>query len=90
MKNNYDFDTVTKMVSELKQKMRNGTVKFKYFKKNGDIREAVGTLNSDVYGEENKPNGNGGKTPDNQIRYFDVNSNGWRSFLIENFISYDE
>ena len=82
-------ELVKSMAFELKAKMREGEVKFKYTKKNGEIREALGTLNSDVYGKKNEPTGNGYKAPENQIRYYDLNSNGWRSFLIDNLISYE-
>ena len=74
-------ELVKSMAFELKAKMREGEVKFKYTKKNGEIREALGTLNSDVYGKENEP--------ENQIRYYDLNSKGWRSFIIDNLISYE-
>lgn len=89
MKSTGDKELVKNMVFELKAKMREGEVKFKYTKKNGEIREALGTLNSDVYGKENEPIGKGYKAPENQIRYYDLNSNDWRSFLIDNLISYE-
>ena len=82
-------ELVKSMAFELKAKMREGEVKFKYTKKNGEIREALGTLNSDVYGKENEPKGNGYSVPENQIRYYDLNSKGWRSFIIDNLISYE-
>lgn len=82
-------ELVKNMAYELKAKLREGEVKFRYAKKNGEIREALGTLNSDVYGKENEPTGNGRSVPENQIRYYDINSKGWRSFIIDNLIDYE-
>ena len=73
--------------------MRNGVVEFSYTKKDGSTRVAKGTLNFDIMGEENQPkNGVGspkngvGYDSDTTTRYFDINSNGWRSFKNDNFI----
>ena len=42
-------------------------------------------------GEDNAPKGNKEIiVPDNQIRYYDTDSNGWRSFLVENFIDWKD
>lgn len=70
----------------LKKELHKRTVKFKYNKKDGSVREAKGTLNSFIYGKENEPSGTGRPIPENQIRYFDMDANGWRSFLVENLI----
>lgn len=77
-----------KILSErLKSKLHETSVVFKYKKVNGDIREAYGTLNIDIMGEENAPTNKNYNISDDVIRYFDLNSNGWRSFRIENLIS---
>ena len=78
-----------KEIEEFKKALHKDSVKFKYRKKNGEEREAFGTLNIDIMGEENAPSGNGKEYPENQIRYFDLVSNGWRSFLSENLISWE-
>ena len=72
--------------------LRKGKVKFTYRKKDGSLREALGTLHKETMGEENYPsNGNTeSKGPENQIRYYDLNSNGWRSFLSENLLGWDD
>lgn len=75
------------MVDELKEKLRNGEAKFTYKKKNGEERTAHGTLNKEIYGETNEPKGTAKSVPENQVRYFDLDSNGWRSFITENLIS---
>ncbi len=86
MKSLTDEEIVNDMIMKLKHRMKTDKVSFKYTKKDGSIRDAVGTLNSEIYGSENEPSGSSKSIPENQVRYFDVNSNGWRSFLVENFI----
>lgn len=79
----------TEYITKFKNALHKRIVEFKYNKKNGEIRTAHGTLNIDLMGEENAPRGvDGYNSPDNQIRYYDTDSNGWRSFLIENFIDW--
>lgn len=77
------------LVKYLKELLHAGKVTFWYTKKNGETREALGTLKQEIYGEENAPKGTEKKYPDNVIRYYDLNSNGWRSFLEENLQSVD-
>jgi hypothetical protein len=71
-------------IEDFKNELRNRIVEFKYTKKNGDIRTARGTLNVDIMGNDNIPKGTGYDIKDNNIRYYDLNSNGWRSFLTKN------
>lgn len=81
-----------KVLSErLKAKLREGGVVFKYKKVNGEIREAYGSLNPSIIGEENIPQRSSGYNfSEDVIRYFDLNSKGWRSFRIENLISIED
>ena len=72
-------------IKDFKKALHNGVVEFSYFKKDGSIRDAKGTLSKEVYGEEHEPKGTGYSTPDNVVKYYDLNSEGWRSFLFENF-----
>ena len=74
------------LANALKKELHKRTVKFKYNKKDGSVREAKGTLNSFIYGKENEPAGSSRSVSENQIRYFDIDANGWRSFLVENLI----
>lgn len=76
-----------KLVELLKTKMREGEVQFIYKKKNGEERMALGTLNKELYGKENEPKGTDVVWPENVIRYYDMNSAGWRSFIAENLVS---
>jgi len=76
---------------EIKERLHSeNPVKFSYKKKNGEIRTATGTLNVDVMGEENAPSGKLDSYNEDTIRYYDLNSEGWRSFLVENFIEFLE
>lgn len=76
----------TETIENLKSQMRNGVVEFSYTKKDGSTRIAKGTLNFDVMGEENLPKNGVSYDSETTTRYFDVNSNGWRSFKNDNFI----
>lgn len=78
------------LVEKLKKKLHEGEVQFVYKKKNGEERMALGTLKKEIYGEANAPKGSDVKYADNVIRYFDMNSAGWRSFVAENLISVED
>ena len=80
---------VIDLAKELKQELHKREVKFSYWKKDGSIREARGTLNSEVYGKDNEPTGSGRPIPENQVRYYDLDVQGWRSFLSENLIGWE-
>lgn len=73
-------------IEELKKKLHEGVVEFSYRKKDGSIRTAKGTLNDGYIPEEHLPKGDSYVSPDNVQRYYDLNSEGWRSFLIENLV----
>lgn len=79
---------IGKEIERFKKELRKGEVKFKYYKVNGDIRDAVGTLNPDIIGKENMPNGDKEiNYSDYNIRYFDLEKKDWRSFKVSNLIS---
>lgn len=82
-------DQALDFAKELKQELRKREVKFSYWKKNGSVREARGTLNSEVYGKDNEPSGSSRSVPENQVRYYDLDAQGWRSFLAENLIGWE-
>ena len=83
-------ENLTENLQLLKQKLHNGEVNFTYQKKDGSERTARGTLNVQVMGEENSPKGMDYNKNDDVTRYYDLNSNGWRSFTNVNLISIDE
>ena len=77
----------TEEIKDFKNKLHNGVVEFKYTKVNGEERIARGTLHETTITKD------GGSMPkgtmmvsDETIRYYDLNSNGWRSFRTENFV----
>lgn len=80
-------ENLTESLVKLKESMRNGVVEFTYLKKDGSERVAKGTLNSKIMGEDNVPKGTMDYASDSTTRYFDVNSNGWRSFSNTNLVS---
>lgn len=83
-------ENLTESLALLKSRMHDGEVKFTYQKKDGSERTARGTLNVQVMGEENSPKGMDYNKSDDVTRYYDLNSNGWRSFTNVNLISIDE
>ena len=73
--------------------LSNGIYRFSYFKKDGGIREAVGTLDPSLIPDDFAPKS--GMDPDtlapaSSFRYYDFyangNTGGWRSFCIDLFI----
>ena len=76
----------TEAINNLKSEMRKGVVEFSYTKKDGSTRIAKGTLNFEIMGEENTPKSGVEYDSEATTRYFDVNSEGWRSFKNENFL----
>lgn len=82
---------------EFMKKLREGKVEFKYKKKDGTERRAVGTMDpklmdlpekktqSDVDSAEKKKTR---KLPEDSVFYYDLEAKGFRSFKMENFIGY--
>lgn len=72
----------------IKEKLSSGDVHFTYRKKDGTEREAYGTRNLDIIIRHDAlPSGNG-LEKSGVIAYYDLDSQGWRSFRIENFIGF--
>ena len=76
------------MLEILKDKMLNGIATFSFFKKDGTIRVAKGTLKTDLLPpmdeqEEKRER----KTNENLQVYYDVEKNAWRCFTKSNLIS---
>ena len=76
-----------------REQLRSGVYRFSYFKKEGGIREAVGTLNPDLIPEEHMPKS--GMDPEAVAKqetfcYYDLSVNGWRSFCLDLFIGFVE
>lgn len=67
--------------SKLKELLNGGVVSFSFEKKNGDLREAVGTTNTNNIPVANLAKG--GSTPGDKVPYFDLIKGGWRSVAID-------
>lgn len=67
--------------------LRIGHVYFKYTKKDGTVREAKGTLLFESIPFDKHPKGTQTyETPDNIVKYYDLDKESWRSFDWNNFI----
>jgi len=75
----------------LQEKMLEQAVKFQFKKKDGSIRDAVGTLRLDLMKQEDgtlwQPKGDAKPEPASIIRYFDLEKLMWRSFTCVDFIA---
>lgn len=77
-------------LQELLQRMRGGAAKFRYYKADGSLREAIGTLSPAIIPADKMPKG--GTNPAAQygyIAYFDVERQDWRQFLAKNLLWYE-
>lgn len=73
------------LIDTLKVKLANGVAHFLYLKKNGEIREAIGTTNKVVAAKYT--NGNGcSRECFCTTAYFDIERGEWRSFRWENLV----
>ena len=93
-------DEIEKLdVEDFKKKLKAGEVKFKYTKKDGSKREAKGTLKVELMDLPEKiKNPDVDKASDNMkkkkklpadsVFYYDLDSKGFRSFKVGNFVKY--
>ena len=85
------FEDFRKMLSK-------GIWQFSYFKKEGGIRQALGTLDFDLIPQEHWPKGDESQQPTansqqpspGTFSYFDLDKNAWRSFCLDLFIGFVE
>ena len=64
-------------------------LRFSYFKTDGSIRQAVGTLNPAFIPEEHRPKSTTErKTDSSTFPYYDLDRHAWRSFRLELFIGF--
>ena len=73
------------MIALLKEKMNHGVAHFLFTKKNGEIREAWGTTQSNIAAAMTNGRGHN-KELDNCIAFYDIEKGGWRSFRFESLI----
>ena len=79
--------------SLLRKALAEGMVSMRYVKKNGDTRNAVGTLNLNIIPEEQRP-----KSPeerkvqpwlkDDYVRYYDFTVQDWRTLVVSEIIEW--
>ena len=63
-------------------------ISFDYYKSDGSIHRAVGTLNMNLIPENLRPKGIENRHPVyTSFTYFDLTKNNWRSFRINNLLS---
>ena len=78
----------------LQSKMTEQAVKFQFKKKDGSIRDAIGTLKRALMKQEDgtlwEPKGEGKPEPASVIRYFDIEKGMWRCFTVTDFIGLAE
>lgn len=80
----------TEVYDLLFKQFKGHIVRFTYFRKDGAVRSAVGTRNLRLAEQRvghsiPKPHG-----PRNVFAYYDVQVDGWRSFIAENVCSIDK
>lgn len=77
-------------IKAFKEALKSGVVNFKFNKKDGTVREAKGTINSELIPETQLSNRTSRTyTPNpNVVKYFDIEKEGWRSFNEDNFIEF--
>ena len=71
---------------QFRAKLATGIYRFSYMKKDGSIREAVGTLSDAFIPTDRLPKGTAEPNNYESFSYFDVLKNEWRSFRLDNFI----
>lgn len=74
----------------LQEKMLEQAVKFQFRKKDGSVREALGTLKQSLMRQADgsiwEPKGEAKEEPETVVRFFDVIAGGWRCFTATEFI----
>jgi len=75
--------------------LSNGFARFTYHKKDGTVRQALGTRSPSLIPTDKLPKGDmsdGAATWEDNVKsipYFDLDKNEWRSFNVLNFVSLD-
>lgn len=80
---NTEAERLSNMAASLHEEMKCREVSFSFVKKDGTIRNAIGTLM-----EEGTPTSTRTREPNySTLTYFDVQKQSWRSFRIANLAS---
>ena len=75
---------------DFRAKLSCGIYRFSYMKKDGTIREAIGTLNSEYIPTDKLPKGTAKIINYESFSYFDLLKNEWRAFRLDNFVGFVE
>ena len=81
---------MTTLATTLRDLLAHNIVRFTFAKRDGSIRNAIGTRNlslADNYSGYSIPRPKGAEQPNS---YYDLEKNGWRSYVPENLVSIDE
>ena len=74
--------------------LHSGVYRFSYFKTDGSIREARGTLDFSIIPEDQWPKNDLKESTNNRgkmtFSYYDLDAGGWRSFHLDLFIGFVE
>lgn len=73
-------------IKKFKNMLRDGEVRFVFTKKDGSERVARGTLNLNIVPSESHPKGEGRPSPEDMVKYFDLDKQAWRSFRWSQFV----
>ena len=78
---------------DFRTKLRTGVWRFSFFKRDGSIREARGTLDLSIIPADKVPKSLSGASdvrPKNEsaFPFFDLDKQEWRSFRLDNFIGF--
>lgn len=71
-------------VARLRSALRAGATRFTFQKQDGEVREALGTLNNSLFQYEHK--GTDRAECPTVVKYFDLDKNAWRSFRAERIL----
>lgn len=80
-------------MTDIVELLREKVVKFSYYKNDGTLRIAYGTLNSDVIDVYAPAFSGKRRDSDRQtqtVPYFDIVANAWRSFRPDRLVDIDE
>ncbi len=68
------------MTTDIVSALNEGKVSFTYKKADGSTRQATGTTNASMIPESARAATDSNTETSEQVRYYDLGSNGWRSF----------